>query len=209
MHELVAHLAARRRSRSASARSAACAAAEPRVALPQAERRVARPTPSPTSSAGRCARHRARRATRALLSTVSGTCSVKRCSLKVPVRAALAARAVVGHEHHDGVVEDAELLELVDHAPDLRVGVREEAGVHLHLARAARRVSSARGGPTRRSSSGAGVSVGAGGHDARLDLPGEHLVAPARPSPRRTRRGTRSTHSGATWCGACIAPSAK
>ena len=40
-------------------------------------------------------------------------------------------RAVVRHEDDDRVVELAGLLEVVEQAPDVVVGVREEAGVHL------------------------------------------------------------------------------
>ena len=47
------------------------------------------------------------------------------------VRAALAARAVVGDDHDDRVVELARLLEVVEEPPDLVVGVGDEAGVDL------------------------------------------------------------------------------
>ena len=51
------------------------------------------------------------------------------------VRSALGARAVVGDEHDQRVVELAQLLEEVDQAADVVVGVLEEAGEHLHHAR--------------------------------------------------------------------------
>ena len=47
------------------------------------------------------------------------------------VRAALAARAVVGHDDDDRVVELPGLLEVVEHPAELVVGVRDEAGEHL------------------------------------------------------------------------------
>ena len=47
------------------------------------------------------------------------------------VGAALAAGAVVGDHDDEGVVELARLLEVVEHAADLVVGVRDEPGEHL------------------------------------------------------------------------------
>ena len=73
---------------------------------------------------------------------VSGSASVKRCSLNVPMQAALGAGAVVGDQHHDRVVELADRLEVVDDPPDLRVGVGEETGEHLLLTREQPRRSS-------------------------------------------------------------------
>ncbi len=51
-----------------------------------------------------------------------------------PERATLGAGAVVGHEHHDGVVGVAGRLEVREDAPDLVVGVLEERGEALHEA---------------------------------------------------------------------------
>ena len=48
-----------------------------------------------------------------------------------PVRAALAARAVVGDDHDHRVLELLGVLEVVQQAADVVVGVREEPGVHL------------------------------------------------------------------------------
>ena len=47
-------------------------------------------------------------------------------------RAALRARAVVGDEDEQGVVELADLLQEVDHPSELVIGVADEPGVHLH-----------------------------------------------------------------------------
>jgi hypothetical protein len=47
------------------------------------------------------------------------------------VRAALAGGAVVGRVDDDGVVELARLLEVVDDATDLVIGVLAEAGIDL------------------------------------------------------------------------------
>src|SRR3546814_1821781 len=47
---------------------------------------------------------------------------------------ALGAGPVVGHQHHDRVVELPGLLQRFEETPDLRVGESEEARVHLLLA---------------------------------------------------------------------------
>ncbi len=47
------------------------------------------------------------------------------------VRAALTRRTVVGHQHDEGVLPPAVLLEEAEQPPDLGVGVTEEPGVHL------------------------------------------------------------------------------
>ena len=74
----------RRRCRAASARRAACGSRRATCSASTAATACCPPTPSPTSSAGTSADRRARRSSARLPSTVSGTCSVKRCSLKVP-----------------------------------------------------------------------------------------------------------------------------
>ncbi len=48
-----------------------------------------------------------------------------------PVRAALAGRAVVRHDDHQGVVELVGLLQVVQQPADVVVGVGQEARVHL------------------------------------------------------------------------------
>ena len=47
------------------------------------------------------------------------------------VRAAFAARAVVGHDHDQGVLQLVGLLQVVEQPADVVVGVGEESGVHL------------------------------------------------------------------------------
>ena len=64
VHELVAHLARRRRCRAASARSAACACRRATCSASTAAAACCRPTPSPTSSGCRSGSRRARRSTR-------------------------------------------------------------------------------------------------------------------------------------------------
>ena len=56
--------------------------------------------------------------------------------VEAAVGRALRRGAVVADDHVDqGVFEDLEVLERVDHASDVMVGVLEEARVHLHLPR--------------------------------------------------------------------------
>ena len=61
---------------------------------------------------------------------VSGIPLKKRLSLKVPFGAALAA-AVVGDDDDQRVLELPGVLEVVDHPPELVVGVGDVAGEHL------------------------------------------------------------------------------
>jgi hypothetical protein len=51
-----------------------------------------------------------------------------------PVHTTLGARPVVGHHDHQGVVELADLLDVVDDPPEMVVGLGEEPGIGLHLA---------------------------------------------------------------------------
>ena len=56
-------------------------------------------------------------------------------SLKAPFMVPSAGRAVVADDVvDDRVVEDAEVVDRVDHPADVVVGVLEEPRVHLHLA---------------------------------------------------------------------------
>jgi len=51
------------------------------------------------------------------------------------VRAPLGRGAVIGDQHDDRVLQLAQLPEVAHKTADLRIGVREEPGVHLHHAR--------------------------------------------------------------------------
>jgi hypothetical protein len=64
-------------------------------------------------------------------------------------RAAFGAGAVVRHDDHEGVVPLPELLDEREHAPDLLVGMREEAGEALHEARSHALVLGFEVGPSR------------------------------------------------------------
>ena len=80
-------------------------AAEPGVALPQPQRRVARPGPAPRRSGCRRGSRRARRC-RASVSSTSSTLVVGEAVLVERAdRAALGAGAVVGEHQHQRVVE--------------------------------------------------------------------------------------------------------
>ena len=101
-----------------------------RVALPQLERRVERPGPP-----GRVVVVRPRAAElvevlEVLLHRV-GEAVEELVLVDRAVRPALARGAVVGDEHDDRVLELTALLEVVEQAAELVVGVAEEAGVDL------------------------------------------------------------------------------
>ena len=104
------------------------------VALPQLERRVERARPS-----GRVVVVGARAAEDVQVLEV--VLDLVRDAVEVGVlvdrsiRTALARRSVVGHEHDHRVVELAALLQVVEQAADLVVGVAEESGVDLGHAR--------------------------------------------------------------------------
>ena len=101
-------------------------------------------------------------------SVVSATPLKKRHSLNDAVRAALAAGAVVGDHDDDGVVELAGLLEVVEDATDLVVGVRDEAGEHLgHAGEQSLLVGGERVPRTHGVEHRPGLSVGAGALRAR------------------------------------------
>jgi hypothetical protein len=93
-----------------------------------------------------------------------------------PRRAALGAGPVVGHQHDHGVVELAGLLQEVQQPPDLTVGVRQEAGVHLHHPRREPARLRGQGLPLRDVRVVPG-QLRARGHDAQFLLPGEHPLA--------------------------------
>ena len=65
-------------------------------------------------------------------SKLSGTLLKNSISLNEPVDAALGRGAVVGDDHDQRVVELADLLERVEDAAEVVVGVRDEAGEDLH-----------------------------------------------------------------------------
>src|SRR6266705_5169516 len=101
------------------------------LALPPAERRVSRHRPAPrvvVVGAGPAQLVDAR----AQLTTAGGGAVPESGVVDRPTHAALGAGAVVGHHDDHGVVPLAELLDEREHAPDLRVGVRAEAGEALH-----------------------------------------------------------------------------
>ena len=101
------------------------------LALPAPERRVARPGPAPrvvVEGGGAADLVDPREALlERLLRVVEELRLVRRAR-----RPALGARAVVGDDHDEGVVELAELAQEVEQTAQVMVGVGEEAGEHLH-----------------------------------------------------------------------------
>ena len=117
---------------------------------------------------------------------------------------ALHAGAVVAPDpDHERVVELAHLLDRVEDAADVPVGVLGVAGVDLHLARVQPLLRSRRASPrpgTRRSR----VSSASAGMTPSSFWRGERLLAQRRPSPRRTCpctcRPTRAARGAARGC---------
>ena len=89
------------------------------VALPHLERRVERHGPAVRVVVVRRRGCRARRAAARLASTTSGMPLANFISFDRPVRAALARRAVVRDDDHDGVLAPAGLLEEAEQPSDL------------------------------------------------------------------------------------------
>ena len=101
------------------------------LALPAAERRVARPGPAPgvvVEGAGAADLVDPREA---LLDRLRRVVEELRLVGRAG-RAALGAGAVVGDDHDQRVVELAELRQELEQTPDLVIGVAEEPGEHLH-----------------------------------------------------------------------------
>ena len=93
------------------------------------------------------------------------------------VHRAFGRRAVVADDVVDErVVEDAEVLDRVDHPADVVVGVLEEAGVDLHLARE-HRLQLVRHVVPGRDLVVARGQLGVGRDDAQLLLAGERALA--------------------------------
>ncbi len=100
------------------------------VALPHLERRVEGPRPADRIVVVGPRRAEVVDVLQVLLDRV-GDAVEELVLVDGAVRPALAARAVVGDEDDDRVLELARLLEEVEQPPDLVIGVREEARVHL------------------------------------------------------------------------------
>jgi hypothetical protein len=97
--------------------------------------------------------------------------------------AALGARAVVGQQHEQRVVEQVERAQVVDETADLLVRVGQERGVHLHHPRVQQLLVRAEVDP-RLTLSSRGAKLGVRGDDAELALTREPLVARGVPSLR-------------------------
>ncbi len=96
------------------------------------------------------------------------------------VGAGLAGGAVVGHQHHDGVVGLARLLQGVEHPADLRVGVGEEPREQLHHPGVEAPVTGGEAVPLRYVG-GRVRKLGPPGHDAQADLALERVAPPLVP----------------------------
>ena len=141
------------------------------------------------------------------------------------VRAALAARAVVGDEDHERVLAPAELLEEVEQPADLVVGVREEAGVDLgHPGEEPLLVVRERVPRPRHVQRRERLAVGPGARLGRADRVDRRQLGVGRDEPELLLAGERllahrlvahverplylSIHSFGAWCGAWHAPGA-
>ncbi len=120
------------------------------------------------------------------------------------VRSALGRAPVVGHHDHHRVVGVGSALDLVEHPPDVVVGVGQEPGEHLHHPGVEALTGRVDVGPCL-DPLGARREHGVGRHDARRLLAGEGLLAPhvppgveaageaVDPLRRRLVRGMRRT----------------
>ena len=167
-------------------------ATEPRVALPQAQRRVARPRPSPRVVVVRT--EAAESSMRARFSSRSSSMPcMKRCSFTdrtVPLRRWRRCRTAADQ----GVVEQVVRAQVLEHAPDLVIGVaRGSRRTPPSCARrgAARR---RRARPTPGPTAGAAVSTVSGGHDARATWRERAFAPRSQPPSNCPRYG--SIHSG-------------
>ena len=127
------------RCRSASARSCRCAS-RPSARRPASSTGRACPSRAPSRPRSGCTPWacRSRRSASAMNSTVSSAAGAVEDDelVEAAVRRALGRGAVVADDHVDQrVVEDLEVGERVDQPADVVVGVLQEAGVDLHLAR--------------------------------------------------------------------------
>ena len=112
------------------------------------------------------------------------------------VRAALGARPVVGDEADQRVVEQAVRAQVLDDATDLVIGVREEAGEHLHHA-ARRGVARSAAAPSHAAHPRrARVQPVSAGHDAVRDLPREQRASRHASQPSSNFPTYGSIHSG-------------
>ena len=105
-------------------------AAEPRVPLPEPERGVAGPGPAPRVVVVEAVAAELLALVEHVAHRLLGP-QRERVLVERAVRATLGARAVVGHDHDQGVLAQAELLHGLHDPPDLRVDVRHDAGVDL------------------------------------------------------------------------------
>ena len=119
---------------------------------------------------------------RASVSSMSSSRSwMKRCSLSEPIGPPSALAPLSESDQHQRVVEHAEGLEEVEHAADLRVGVRQEAGEGLHAAREQAPLLGRQLGPGRNPRRALGERR-PGRDDSHLDLAREGALAPALPA---------------------------
>ena len=120
---------------------------------------------------------------------------------------ALHAGAVVAPDvDHEGVVELAHLLDRVDHAADVPVGVLAEARVHLHLPRVEAPLVRRRASPRRASPRAARCELCVGGDRRRAASGARRSPRAACPSPGRTRPCTGPTTRPRPGAGAWLAP---
>ena len=143
------------------------------------------------------------------LDRLEAGCAVQDHELvEAAVRRALGGCAVVADDHVDErVVEHLEVGERVDEPADVVVGVLEEAGVDLHLAREDRLAVARASRPRPGISVGRAVSSASSGTTPscfwRASVSSRSASQPWSNLPLYF-----ADHSAGTWCGACVAPGA-
>ncbi len=180
MTELLAHLAARGDPRGPVHDQRCAHATEPRVALPQAQRRVPGPRPAPCVVVVRAEAAEIVDVREVLVEVLVE--SVHEAVLvDGAVRTTLRAGSVVGQQTDQRVVEEVVLAQVLDDATDLVIGVREEAREHLHHPRVEALLVGRERIPFR-DPRRPRRELGAGGNDSGGDLPREQLRAPRVPA---------------------------
>ena len=122
---------------------------------------------------------------------------------------ALGRRAVVADDVVDErVLERADVLQRVDQAADVVVGVLQEPGVHLHLPLQHRLERVVHVVPRRDLHPAARSAPRPSGTTPRCFCRSK-IDSRCASQPSANRPAYLSAHSGGTWCGACVAPGAK
>ncbi len=173
-----------------------------RVALPTLERGVAGQGPAPGVVPARAEAAEVVEVGQLVAEVVGLVGDVVAELVPGAVRSALGRRAVVGHEHDDRAVGLAGGLEVVEHPADVVVGVGDEPGADLHHPGVEPAPVVVEVGPGL-DPVGSVRQLGAGRHDAELDLaaqrrrpPGVPPVVEATAVAARSTRGAPGAERG-------------